>query len=165
MCKRPSAIKLLTMIAVLAVAAGGAVAVARTSAFRSAPAPQAPAAPPTVPVVAASVQSHDVPIYLRGVGTVIAYNNVLVRSQITGQLVKISFHQGQTVKKGDVLAVIDPSPYQAHSIRPLPVATAIRRISRTPRSISIVTPCSRGKTRSPISSSTHRKRSSTSSRR
>jgi multidrug efflux system membrane fusion protein len=63
--------------------------------------------------VAASVQSHDVPIYLRGVGTVIAYNNVLLRSQITGELVKISFHQGQQVKKGDVLAVIDPRPYQA----------------------------------------------------
>ena len=63
--------------------------------------------------MAASVQSHDVPIYLRGVGTVIAYNNVLVRSQITGQLVKISFQQGQQVKKGDVLAVIDPRPYQA----------------------------------------------------
>jgi multidrug efflux pump subunit AcrB len=44
---------------------------------------------------------------------VIAYNNVLVRSQITGKLIKICFHQGQTVRKGDVLAVIDPSPYQA----------------------------------------------------
>jgi len=59
------------------------------------------------------VQSHDVPIYLRGVGTVIAYNNVLIRSQITGQLVKISFHQGQLVKNGDALAQIDPRPYQA----------------------------------------------------
>ena len=64
-------------------------------------------------VVAASVASRDVPIYLRGVGTVIPYNNVIVRSQITGQIVKISFVQGQTVKKGDVLAQIDPSPYQA----------------------------------------------------
>ncbi len=103
----------MTIVAVLAVAAGGAVAVTRTSAFRSTPAVHAPAAPPPVSIVAASVQSHDVPIYLRGVGTVIAYNNVLVRSQITGQLVKISFHQGQQVKKGDVLAVIDPTPYQA----------------------------------------------------
>jgi len=101
------------MIAVLAVTAGGAVAVTRTSALRSAPAPQAPTAPAAVAVVAALVQSHDVPIYLRGVGTVIAYNNVLLRSQITGELVKISFHQGQQVKKGDVLAVIDPRPYQA----------------------------------------------------
>ena len=53
------------------------------------------------------------PIYRRGVGTVIAYNNVVVRAQITGQLVKINFVQGQTVKDGDVLAVIDPRPYQA----------------------------------------------------
>jgi multidrug efflux system membrane fusion protein len=66
-----------------------------------------------VSVVAAPVTSHDVPIYLRGVGTVIPYNNVIVRSQITGQIIKISFVQGQTVKKGDVLAQIDPSPYQA----------------------------------------------------
>ena len=113
MFTRPRTTKLLTIIAVLAVAASGAAAVTRTSAFRSTAAPQAPAAPPPVGVVAASVQSHDVPIYLRGVGTVIANNNVLVRSQITGELVKISFDQGQQVKKGDVLAVIDPSPYQA----------------------------------------------------
>ena len=113
MDRRPSAIKLMTMIAVLAVTAGGAVAVTRTSALRSAPAPQAPTPPAAVAVVADLVQSHDVPIYLRGVGTVIAYNNVLIRSQITGQLVKISFHQGQLVKTGDVLAQIDPRPYQA----------------------------------------------------
>src|SRR5215510_7014117 len=72
-----------------------------------------PPAPPATPVVAARVVSHDVPIYLRGVGTVIAYNNVIVRSQITGQIVKIAFQQGQTVKKGDLLAEIDPRPYQA----------------------------------------------------
>ncbi len=113
MLRRPSTTKLVSIIAVLAVAAGAAAALTRTSAFRSTAAPQAPAAPPPVGVVAASVQSHDVPIYLRGVGTVIAYNNVLVRSQITGELVKISFDQGQQVKKGDVLAVIDPRPYQA----------------------------------------------------
>src|SRR6201987_3782739 len=70
-------------------------------------------APATVPIVAGTVLQHDVPIYLRGVGTVIAYNNVIVQSQITGQLVKIAFAQGQTVKKGDLLAEIDPRPYQA----------------------------------------------------
>jgi multidrug efflux system membrane fusion protein len=113
MLRRPSTNKLVTIIAVLAVVAGGAVAVTRTSVFRSTAAPPAPAEPPPIGIVAAAVQSHDVPIYLRGVGTVIAYNNVLVRSQITGELVKISFHQGQQVKKGDVLAVIDPRPYQA----------------------------------------------------
>ena len=77
-------------------------------------APAATAAEPVrVPVVTSTVISGDVPIYLRGVGTVIAYNNVIVRSQITGQLVKISFNQGQTVHQGDVLAEIDPRPYQA----------------------------------------------------
>jgi multidrug efflux system membrane fusion protein len=69
--------------------------------------------PAAVPVVAAKVLKDAVPIYLRGVGTVIAYNNVVVRSQITGQLIKIAFTQGQTVKKGDLLAEIDPRPYQA----------------------------------------------------
>ena len=78
----------------------------------SAPAATAPE-PVRVPVVTSMVTSGDVPIYLRGVGTVIAYNNVVVRSQITGQLVKISFNQGQTVHQGDVLAEIDPRPYQA----------------------------------------------------
>jgi membrane fusion protein, multidrug efflux system len=102
----------LMMIAAVAIVAGGAFALARTSVRRPSPAPLAPA-PVPVSVVAASVASHDAPIYLRGVGTVIAYNNVIVRSQITGQLVKINFIQGQTVKTGDLLGQIDPSPYQA----------------------------------------------------
>jgi len=75
----------------------------------AAPAPQ----PETTPVVAGAVQNGPVPIYLRGVGTVIAYNNVVVRSQITGPLIKVSFKQGETVRKGDLLAEIDPRPYQA----------------------------------------------------
>lgn len=65
-----------------------------------------------MPVVAASVTSKDVPIYLLGIGTVIAYNTDLVRSQIQGQLVQITFTEGQTVKAGDLLAQIDPRPYQ-----------------------------------------------------
>jgi multidrug efflux system membrane fusion protein len=80
--------------------------------FSSKPA-SPPAAPAAVPVVAKTVASQDVPIYLRGVGTIIAYNNVVVRSQITGQLTKVAFTQGQTVHKGDLLGEIDPRPYQA----------------------------------------------------
>jgi len=79
----------------------------------NAPPPRTAGSPALVPVIAGTVQSSDVAIYLRGVGTVIAYNNVVVRSQITGQIVKIAFTQGQTVKKGDLLAEIDPRPYQA----------------------------------------------------
>jgi membrane fusion protein, multidrug efflux system len=66
-----------------------------------------------VPVVAGTVNSHDVPIYLEGVGTVIAYNTVVVRSQIQGQITKIAFTEGQSVHAGDLLAQIDPRPYQA----------------------------------------------------
>jgi len=73
----------------------------------------APVTVPAVPVVAGRVNSHEVPIYLQGVGTVIAYNTVVVRSQIQGQLTQIAFIEGQTVKPGDLLAQIDPSPYQA----------------------------------------------------
>jgi membrane fusion protein, multidrug efflux system len=103
--------KLMMISTVAALAAGGIIAsyvLARTPH----PADAAPA-PVSIPVVAQQARSGDVPIYLRGVGTVIAYNNVIVRSQITGQLVKIAFRQGQTVKKGDLLAQIDPRPYQA----------------------------------------------------
>jgi membrane fusion protein, multidrug efflux system len=66
-----------------------------------------------IPVVAGTVARHDVPIYLRGVGTVIAYNTVIVRSQIQGQITKINFTEGQSVHTGDLLAQIDPRPYQA----------------------------------------------------
>src|SRR5271166_87699 len=74
---------------------------------------RASADPPAVPVVAQQVKSGNVPIYLRGIGTVYAYNTVVVRSQITGQIVQIAFKEGQQVKKGDLLAEIDPRPYQA----------------------------------------------------
>src|SRR6201992_532984 len=73
----------------------------------------APAPPPAVPVVAGVVAQHDVPIYLSGVGTVIAYNTDVVRAQIQGQIISINFTEGQTVHAGDLLAQIDPRPYQA----------------------------------------------------
>ena len=71
------------------------------------------AGPAAVPVVAGVVTPHDVPIFLRGVGTVIAYNTLVVRSQIQGQITQIAFTEGQSVKAGDLLAQIDPRPYQA----------------------------------------------------
>src|ERR1700684_887923 len=68
---------------------------------------------PMVPIVAGTVTQHDVPIYLSGVGTVIAYNTDIVRAQIQGQIISINFTEGQTVHAGDLLAQIDPRPYQA----------------------------------------------------
>jgi membrane fusion protein, multidrug efflux system len=73
----------------------------------------APAPPPPAPIVAGTVAQHDVPIYLTGVGTVIAYNTDVVRAQIQGQIISINFTEGQTVHAGDLLAQIDPRPYQA----------------------------------------------------
>jgi multidrug efflux system membrane fusion protein len=104
--------KRLIIIAATLIAAGG-IALAATHLRGAAEPAQAAVAPPAVPVVAGTVHQGDVPIYLRGVGTVIAYNNVIVRSQITGQIIKIAFTQGQTVHRGDLLAEIDPRPYQA----------------------------------------------------
>src|SRR5271157_3124328 len=105
--------KRLIIVSVLGlVTAAAGIGIAVDTGITEAPAAIAPA-PVRVPVVTGTVQSKDVPIYLRGVGTVIAYNNVVERSQITGQLVKIAFQQGQTVQKGDLLAEIDPRPYQA----------------------------------------------------
>jgi multidrug efflux system membrane fusion protein len=105
--------KIVTLAALLvAVLAIGTVLVVRHE-FPVQRAAPPPAPIPTVPVVAGVVSSQDVPIYLRGVGTVIAYNTVLVRSQIQGQITKIAFTEGQTVHADDLLAQIDPRPYQA----------------------------------------------------
>jgi multidrug efflux system membrane fusion protein len=93
-----------------ALATGGAVMLARApGSTRAAPSVAAPA----VPVVAGTVKSSDVPIYLSGIGNVEAYNTVIVRSQIQGQLTQIPFTEGQTVHPGDLLGQIDPRPYQA----------------------------------------------------
>ncbi|CAN5218952.1 efflux RND transporter periplasmic adaptor subunit [soil metagenome] len=79
----------------------------------SVPAEAAPRPGPVVPVKVAAVQSEDVPIYLSGIGTVQAYNTVNVQSRIDGEIMQIAFQEGQDVKQGDVLAVIDPRPLQA----------------------------------------------------
>ena len=66
-----------------------------------------------VPVLAATPRIQDVPVYLEGVGSVRALNNVLVRSQVDGKLIAVNFTEGQDVKKGDILGEIDPAIYQA----------------------------------------------------
>ncbi len=65
------------------------------------------------PVLAARAQQADVPVYLDAVGNTRALNTVTVRAQVGGQITKIAFKEGQDVKKGDVLAEIDPRTYQA----------------------------------------------------
>ncbi|HYM67140.1 MAG TPA: efflux RND transporter periplasmic adaptor subunit [Patescibacteria group bacterium] len=66
-----------------------------------------------VPVVATQARLADVPVWLEGVGTAKARNTVTVRAQVEGKILSIDFKEGQDVKKGDVLAHIDPVTYQA----------------------------------------------------
>jgi multidrug efflux system membrane fusion protein len=106
MRKRP------VIIAALLVIIGG-VGFAARHIYEPSETAAASVPPPGIPVVAGTVAQHDVPIYLTGVGTVIAYNTVLVTSQIQGQIISINFTEGQHVHKGDLLAQIDPRPYQA----------------------------------------------------
>jgi len=66
-----------------------------------------------VPVTSVQVTARDVPLNLTGIGTIQAYNTVTIRARVDGELVNVAFREGQDVKKGDVLAQIDPRPYQA----------------------------------------------------
>ena len=65
-----------------------------------------------VPVSVATVERSDMPYYLTGLGSVTAYYTVSVKSRVDGQLMQVNFKEGQQVKSGDLLAVIDPRPYQ-----------------------------------------------------
>src|SRR5471030_1130570 len=66
-----------------------------------------------VQVNTAPVEKADFPVYLTGLGTVQGFNTVLVRTRVDGQIDKIAFKEGQLVNQGDLLAEIDPRPYQA----------------------------------------------------
>src|ERR1700682_6026581 len=69
-------------------------------------------APQAVQVTVAPAQKQDLPIYLTGLGSIEAYYTVSVKSRVDGQLVDVKFKEGESVKKGALLAVIDPRPYQ-----------------------------------------------------
>src|SRR5437773_2983415 len=65
-----------------------------------------------VPVVVAPAQRGDLPVYFNGLGTVTAFNTVTVHSRVDGQLLSVAFREGQYVHEGDLLALIDPRPFQ-----------------------------------------------------
>lgn len=73
----------------------------------------APSAGTAVPVSVAKAERQDVPVYLAGLGTVQANNAVQVRARVDGTLMQVPVTEGQEVKAGAILAVIDPRPYQA----------------------------------------------------
>jgi multidrug efflux system membrane fusion protein len=71
------------------------------------------AGPRVVSVAVAKVQQQDVPVYLTGLGSVTAFNTANIKSRVDGQIVEVNFKEGQNVKQGESLVVIDPRPYQA----------------------------------------------------
>ena len=66
----------------------------------------------TIPVAVAKAEVRDLPILLNGLGSVDAFNTVAVKSRIDGQLIKVNVKEGQEVKQGELLAEIDPRPYE-----------------------------------------------------
>src|SRR5205809_8028573 len=65
-----------------------------------------------IPVGIAAAAKADIPIVVKALGTVTPLANVTIKTQITGQLIQVDFTEGQAVKKGDLLAVVDPRPYE-----------------------------------------------------
>ena len=68
--------------------------------------------PHNIPVSAAPARQGDMPVYLQGLGTVTAFNTVTVKVREDGQLASVNFKEGQNVRQGDVLATLDPRPFQ-----------------------------------------------------
>jgi membrane fusion protein, multidrug efflux system len=96
-------------LGMIAIVAMGYAAWQQLTQSRSAtPEPSAP-----VPIIAATVKEQNFPIVLTGIGNVAALNSATVRSLVTEQILSIDFKDGQSVKKGQLLARLDPSTYQA----------------------------------------------------
>ena len=107
-------LKLVFVIAVVGIlGAGGWFFASRANGSAAQAAVQPNQQPQAVPVLAATAEAKDVPIIVRGIGSVQAFNTVTVKSRVDGNIVKVAFTEGQYVKTGDLLMQIDPRPYQA----------------------------------------------------
>lgn len=98
--------RLIGVAAILAVCVAGYFALHRSSAPKT-------AAKPPIPVTVGQTEIKDVPVFVRGLGVVQAFNTVTVKSRVDGQITQVSFAEGSEVKAGDKLFQIDPRPYQA----------------------------------------------------
>jgi multidrug efflux system membrane fusion protein len=105
----PLAAKTSSLIVILAVVFLAVLCGCNGSRTKSA---QAGAGPQAIPVAVSAAERQDFPVYLSGLGSVQASNTVSLKSRVDGQIVQIAFREGQFVKQGDVLLVIDPRPYQ-----------------------------------------------------
>ena len=106
----------LVLLLIVAAVAGAIwrIATARTEKDKKAAARAAMmAAYMQVPVQVSVVRQKDVPVYLEGLGSVTAYYTVTINSRVTGQILQVNFKEGQDVRRGDLLIMIDPAPYKA----------------------------------------------------
>ncbi|MDR3536270.1 MAG: efflux RND transporter periplasmic adaptor subunit [Acetobacteraceae bacterium] len=103
--------RLLLATGVAGLAAAVLVAVRVQTATPAVPAAAQPVA--AIPVAVASVTRKDLPIYASGIGTVQAWQTIQLQPQVGGRLLSVNFREGQEVHAGDLLAMIDPRPYQA----------------------------------------------------
>ena len=108
--RRITARKLLLLTAAAALLSAGAGMVLTSKSSSRQP---VAATPPPIPVTTQKVMTRDLPIERAGLGTVTPLNTVDVKARVDGYLQRIAFTDGQEVKAGDVLAEIDPRPYQA----------------------------------------------------
>src|SRR5215831_20228701 len=76
-----------------------------------------PQAPPAIPVVTAVARTGNQPIYLIGLGTVTPFETVEVRSRVDGQVMNMPFREGQLVSRGDLVAQIDPRPFEVQLLQ------------------------------------------------
>ncbi|MFG1425628.1 efflux RND transporter periplasmic adaptor subunit [Roseixanthobacter glucoisosaccharinicivorans] len=103
----------LVWVVTPAILVAGALAWHYGFAAPASPQANAKKAPPPIPVLAGPVREQNFPVYATGLGTVQAFNSVTVKVRVDGELDKVTFTEGQDVKAGDVLAQIDPRPFQA----------------------------------------------------
>jgi multidrug efflux system membrane fusion protein len=100
-------------LVLLALGVGGFVAYERWQARQTAVTkPSAPAGGGPTPVAVAAAKLGEISVYLNGLGTVTPFNTVTVKSRVDGQLIKVAFKEGEFAKQGDLLAEIDPRPFE-----------------------------------------------------
>ena len=114
--RKGSAVRKVAVVLVIAAVIGGAVWKIRSNAKTEATTTtrsNAALADRPQPVLVATVAQKTMPIYLTALGTVTPYYSVTIKSRVDGQLMTVNVREGQAVRKGQLLAEIDPRPYEA----------------------------------------------------